>query len=385
MASEAADAFAIRTLLAQRDAARAVGDFSVADEARHKLFQQHRCTVEHDGSAWRRWPPPPPQCADGCQVWLRGRDGKAGGFCLRPRADTEAAEAVVGERLVGGCYYCEAHVAKHHGRVLCPLEPTHTVPLNKLNRHVKVCGRLQKDSNAVCAKRKNATLRRDKRGAKHRADAVALARRIADSSCADGTEWDKPPTTAFPSGSSPFPSATDGVLCFVIHVAGGLEPYAVRNLEILGAQQIFSLPGKVCFASSRSVPYLRTHLRVAESIALLVLGQPSPRMPDENNPTRSGQKDEKEVSCSTAATVATSASAAAWLDAFKVILQELLGCSSADNSGLSSSWASSGGQIITGGAGGGRCDLLLALEPAWRAAVTSAVSVRVCVQLIGHL
>ena len=71
------------------------------------------------------------------QVWLRGRDGQPGGFCRQPRR----AAAAAGGAPVGGCYYCEPHTAEHQGRVPCPLDATHTVPLSKLNKHVKVQAR----------------------------------------------------------------------------------------------------------------------------------------------------------------------------------------------------------------------------------------------------
>eukprot|EP00929_Paragymnodinium_shiwhaense_P041071 TRINITY_DN21362_c0_g1_i2.p1 TRINITY_DN21362_c0_g1~~TRINITY_DN21362_c0_g1_i2.p1 ORF type:complete len:578 (+),score=97.36 TRINITY_DN21362_c0_g1_i2:109-1842(+) len=114
----------VAELLRSRKQLREDGKFAEADAIRRELLCEGVVVVDGIDSLeteWRRLPVALPGRDSGCLCWLRRKES----FC--------------GKALLTGRHFCSEHQSSHTGRVPCPLDPKHTVPIAKLEGHLKVC------------------------------------------------------------------------------------------------------------------------------------------------------------------------------------------------------------------------------------------------------
>lgn len=234
----------VRSLIALRMAARDKGDFQLADQLRAKLYFTYAITLDDSNSSWMHWNTAAAATiggGGGCCVWLRGRNGEPGSFCSQSRA----AESIGEETME---LYCEKHRVEQHGRVPCPVDPKHTVPFGRLHHHACRCAHQQRqrerssetpailpapdgNSDPQSDARRSKRHQRTQRAAARKRQSKILAARLAAAQV-----WpDDTYTTDVCSGrvagmAGAHVQAGEDTPHYVIHVAGGLEFCAVKDV-----------------------------------------------------------------------------------------------------------------------------------------------------------
>lgn len=117
----------VRRLVAERLAARDRREFDRADALRRTLFVAHSVSVDDSGD-WSAHP------------GLGGQDGGCFAWCRRRRVKPgDRPGYKCGRPVQAGGWFCALHAPANRGKVPCPTDPRHAVPLAKLHGHLKVC------------------------------------------------------------------------------------------------------------------------------------------------------------------------------------------------------------------------------------------------------